>query len=116
MVTIKDKTQNENIFTYIIKLTNTLILEATDRQPMLPTAVVPAYFAIAAAQDAEPGIVGNELRRTPPATVDSNEAECTIIATETTRKTCKAACVSAIAIIFPPAGVFHFFAGNCFSS
>lgn len=63
------------------------IPKATNREPEFLTVVEPVYIAIAVNQEAVPGIVRNVLRRTPPAAVLANVAECSIVETVTARKT-----------------------------
>lgn len=90
---------------------NKLIPEAANRQPFLLTVAAPVHKATAVKQVAEPGIVGIALRRTPPATVETNGVEWSIVETETARKTGKTTTIGAIAVSFPATGAFHF--GGC---
>ena len=77
------------------------IPEATNRKSISLIAATSDDIAIVVTQGAAPGIVCVGLRRTPPDTEVANEAEYTIEATVTARKTLKAAFVGAVAGIIP---------------
>ena len=63
------------------------IPKATNREPVFLKVAEPVNTAIVVKQGAVPGIVCIALRRTPPETVLANVVECTIVDTDTARKT-----------------------------
>jgi hypothetical protein len=63
------------------------IPKATNREPVVLNVEEPGYIANVVIQEAVPGIVCKVLRRTPPETELANAVECSIVVTETARKT-----------------------------